>query len=118
MKIRLAPDIMACFTRLREQCDTGTLAEVDIMGTLVKLAEFLDRSGQWNSEYELRLFAHQHYQQQCYVDMLEVLDSLDRLGSVLLKLGKYEAVEKLFRRALDGYEGSLVRTHPYTLTSV
>ncbi|KAM0702907.1 hypothetical protein Q7P35_010339 [Cladosporium inversicolor] len=116
-RTRIGPHIMACYQRLQKQCNLGRLSRPGIMDTLNNLSDFLRRNGQWNFEYELRMFAYNH-NSELGPTHPDTLTSVSNLGSVLQKQGKYEEAEKLFRQALKGYEKALGLTHPYTLTSL
>jgi hypothetical protein len=49
---------------------------------------------------------------------VDTVTSIDNLGTVLERQGKYEEAEAMHRRALEGYEEVLGLEHVDTLTSV
>jgi len=116
-RTRIGPHIMACYQRLQKQCDLGQLSRPGIIDTLNNLGDFLRRNGQWNFEYELRMFAYNH-NLELGLAHPNTLTSVNNLGLVLGNQGKYEDAEKLFRQALEGHEKALGPTRSNTLISM
>jgi tetratricopeptide (TPR) repeat protein len=61
---------------------------------------------------------HEYFTPQSLVQDTAILDAISRFASFLYSLGRYEAAEKLYRRAFEGRIGLLGEEHRDTLASM
>ncbi|KAK5676701.1 hypothetical protein LTR17_027732, partial [Elasticomyces elasticus] len=108
-KSRITPYISSSVARLQEWRKTALQVPERSLNLIWSLANFVSDTGQYHTEFDLRMLEEEERERRKEKDPVEWFRSLGGVAT---------AAEAMNRRALEGYEKVLGKEHPDTLTSV
>ena len=116
-KTRLLPHVTANFVTImvayaQQPC------EIETLGAIFKIDEFMQRAGRWTELYKIRTFLFRMAGTLLGKEHPDTLTSMDNLAGVLSDQGKYGQAEEMYRQVLGLSETVLGKEYPDTLTSM